>query len=187
MRHAKPPFRLWLSIVKTRKPNMCSPRQAFGRATSGPPQHTRAARSSSTGISLSGHFYLGITLSLDGRHEEALEAIETGWHLSPRDSRASTWLANKARVFYHLKRYEEAIETALSARRIRPHAYGSLVLIASYAQLGRDEEAKNALADMSSPPGGSENTTRWYLDRYSDPVAREHMADGLRMAGLLEQ
>ena len=75
----------------------------------------------------------------------------------------------------------------MSARRIRPHAYGSLVLVASYAQLGRDEEAKNALADMSSPPGGSENTTRWYLDRYSDPVAREHMADGLRKAGLLSR
>jgi hypothetical protein len=25
------------------------------------------------------------------------------------------------------------------------------------------------------------------LDRYSDPVSREHMADGLRKAGLLEQ
>src|SRR5262244_539039 len=44
-----------------------------------------------------GHFYLGIALSLDGRHEEALEAIDTGWRLSPRDPRASTWLANKAR------------------------------------------------------------------------------------------
>jgi tetratricopeptide (TPR) repeat protein len=80
-----------------------------------------------------GHFYLGIALSLDGRHEEALEAMETGWRLSPRDPRASTWLANKARAFYHLRRYEEALETALSARRIRPHAYGSLALIASYA------------------------------------------------------
>src|SRR6516165_6826702 len=134
-----------------------------------------------------GHVYLGIALSLDGRHEEALEAIETGWRLSPRDPRASTWLANKARVFYHLGRYEEAIETALSARRIRPHAYGSLVLVASYAQLGRDEQAKNALADMSALPAGSEKTTRWYLERYSDPVAREHMADGLQKAGLLEQ
>jgi Tetratricopeptide repeat len=45
-----------------------------------------------------GHFYLGIALSLDGRHEEALEALETGLRLSPRDPRASTWLANKARV-----------------------------------------------------------------------------------------
>jgi adenylate cyclase len=30
-----------------------------------------------------GHFYLGIALSLDGRHEEALQAIETGLRLSP--------------------------------------------------------------------------------------------------------
>jgi tetratricopeptide (TPR) repeat protein len=72
-----------------------------------------------------GHFYLGIALSLDGRHEEALDAIESGWRLSPRDPRASTRLANKARVLYHLRRYDEAIETALSARRIQPHAYGS--------------------------------------------------------------
>jgi hypothetical protein len=88
-------------------------------------------------------------------------------------------------VLYHLRRYDEAIETALSARRIRPHAYGCLVLVASYAQLGRDEEARNALADMRALPGGSEQTTRWYLDRYADQIARGHMAEGLRKAGLL--
>src|SRR5438270_8989969 len=134
-----------------------------------------------------GHFYLGIGLSLDGRHEEALEAIETGLRLSPRDSRASTWLANKARVLYHLRRYEEAIEIALSARRIQPHAYGSLVLVASYAQLGRVEEARSALAELPTLPGGSAKTTLWYLDRYSDPVSREHMTEGLRKAGVPEQ
>jgi tetratricopeptide (TPR) repeat protein len=134
-----------------------------------------------------GHFYLGIALSLDGRHEEALKAIETGWRLSPRDPRASTWLANKARVFYHLTRYEEAIETALSARRIQPHAYGLPVLVASYAQLGRNEEVRMALADIDTLPDGSEKTTRWYLDRYADRAAREHMADGLGKAGLLKQ
>jgi tetratricopeptide (TPR) repeat protein len=107
--------------------------------------------------------------------------------LSPRDPRASTWLANKARAFYHLRRYEEAIETALAARRIQPHAYGSLVLVASYAQLGRDEEATSALAEIRTLPGGSAKAMRWYLDRYSDPVAREHMAEGLRKAGVPEQ
>ena len=75
----------------------------------------------------------------------------------------------------------------MSARRIRPHAYGFLVLVASYAQLGRDEEVRRALADIDALPAGKEKTTRWYLDRYSDPVAREHMADGLRKAGLLKQ
>src|SRR6267143_1275519 len=130
-------------------------------------------------------FFRGIGLSLDGRHEEALKAIETGWRLSPRDPRASTWLANKARAVYHLRHYEEAIETALAARRIRPHAYGSLVLVASYAQLGRDEEARSAIAEMHTLPRGSAETTRWYLDRYSDPAAREHMAGGLCKAGVL--
>ncbi len=133
-----------------------------------------------------GHFYLGIALSLEGRHEEALEAIETGLRLSPRDPRASTWLANKARALYHLRCYSEAIEAALAARRIQPHAYGSLVLIASYAQRGCDEEAASALAEIRSLPGDSVKTARWYLDRYSDPAAREHMADGLRKAGVLE-
>ncbi len=134
-----------------------------------------------------GHFYLGIGYSLDGRPEEALEAIETGLRLSPRDPRASTWLANKARALYHLGRYEEAIETALAARHIRPHAYGSLVLVASYAQLGRDEDATSALAEIRTLPGGSAKAIRWYLDRYSDPVAREHMAEGLLKAGVPEQ
>jgi hypothetical protein len=41
------------------------------------------------------------------------------------------------------------------------------------------------LADIDAFPAGSEKTTRWYLDRYADPVTREHMADGLRKAGLL--
>jgi adenylate cyclase len=134
-----------------------------------------------------GHFYLGIALSLDGRHEEALEALGTGLRLSPRDPRASTWLANKARVLYHLRRYAEAIEAASAARRIQPHAYGSLVLVASCAQLGRDEEAATILAEIRSLPGGSAKITRGYLDRYSNQATREHMAEGLRKAGILEQ
>ncbi len=134
-----------------------------------------------------GHFYLGIGLSLDGRHEEALDAIQTGLRLSPRDPRAATWLANKARALYHLGRCEEAIETALAARRLQPHAYGSLVLVASYAQLERDEEAASALVEIRTLPDGGAKAVRWYLDRYSDPVAREHMAEGLRKAGVPEQ
>src|SRR5207245_10278581 len=105
------------------------------------------------GNSALGQFYLGIALSREGSHEEALEAIETRLRLSPRDPRASTWLANKARALYHLRRYEEASETALAARRVQPHAYGSLVLAASCAQLGRDEAATSALAAMRALPG----------------------------------
>jgi adenylate cyclase len=134
-----------------------------------------------------GYFSLGIALSLEGRHEEALEAIETGLRLSPRDPRASTWLANKARALYHLRRYADAIEAASAARRIRPHAYGSLVLVASYAQLGRGDEAAGVLAELRALPVDGEKTARWYLERYSDRAAREHMAEGLRKAGILRK
>ncbi len=132
-----------------------------------------------------GHFYLGVALNLDGRHQEALEALEMGLRLSPRDPRMSTWLANKARALYHLRRYAEAIEAAAAARRIQPHAYGSLVLVASCAQLGRNEEAAEVLAELRSLPGGSAKIASWYLDRYSGPTARAHMADGLRKADVL--
>jgi adenylate cyclase len=134
-----------------------------------------------------GHFFLGIAFSLDGRHEEALNALEMGLRLSPRDPRASTWLGNKARVLYHLRCYAEAIEAALASRRIRPHAYSSLVLAASYAQLGRDQEATSALAEIRMEPEDIAKITRWYLDRYSDTGARGAMAEGLRKAGLLQQ
>ena len=132
-----------------------------------------------------GHFYLGVALNLDGRHQEALEALEMGLRLSPRDPRMSTWLANKARALYHLRRYAEAIEAAAAARRIQPHAYGSLVLVASCAQLGRNEEAAEVLAELRDLPGGSAKIASWYLDRYSAPAARAQMADGLRKAGVL--
>jgi tetratricopeptide (TPR) repeat protein len=108
-----------------------------------------------------------------------------GLRLSPRDPRMSTWLANKARALYHLRRYAEAIEAASAARRIQPHAYGSLVLVASCAQLGRNEEAAEVLAELRSLPGSSANIASWYLDRYSGPTARAQMAEGLRKAGVL--
>jgi adenylate cyclase len=134
-----------------------------------------------------GHFYLGVVLSLDGRHGEALQALDMGLRLSPRDPRMSTWLANKARALYHLQRYTEAIEMATAARRIRPHAYGLLVLAASCAQLERNEEATKVLAELRALPGGSAQVARWYLDRYRDAAARTHMTEGLRKAGILDK
>jgi adenylate cyclase len=132
-----------------------------------------------------GHFYLGVVLCLDGRDEEALRSIEMGLRLSPRDPRMSTWLATKARILYHLRRYAEAVEAAAAARQIQPHAYGSLVLAASCAQLGRNDEVAKLTAELSAFQEKSAQVARWYLDRYSDPHSRGHMADGLRKAGVL--
>jgi predicted Zn-dependent protease len=59
-------------------------------------------------------------------------------------------------------------------------------LAASYAQLGRDEEAKKALAEMVTLPGGRIEAMRWRLEQWSDRTAREHLAEGLRKAGFAE-
>jgi adenylate cyclase len=134
-----------------------------------------------------GHFYLGVVLSLDGRHEEALQGLDMGVRLSPRDPRMSTWLANKARALYHLQRYAEAIDAVVAARRIRTHAYGLLVLAASCAQLDRKDEAARVLTEIRGLPGDMSQIAGWYLDRYSDAKARAHMAEGLRKAGILSE
>ena len=41
------------------------------------------------------------------------------------------------------------------------------------------------MAELRGLPGGSAKIASWYLDRYSGPTARAHMADGLRKAGVL--
>jgi hypothetical protein len=104
----------------------------------------------------------------------------------PRDPRASTWLGNKARALYHLEHYDEVIDAALTARRLQPHAHGSLLLIASYARLGRNQEAAGLIAEIRALPDSGVKTTRGYLDRYSDPGSRQHMADGLAKGGILD-
>jgi tetratricopeptide (TPR) repeat protein len=62
--------------------------------------------------------------------------------------------SGKAAPLYSLRRYEDAIKVAMEARRIRPHGYSLQLLAASYAQLGRGEETKNALSEMLTLPGG---------------------------------
>ncbi len=57
---------------------------------------------------------------------------------------------------------------------------------ASSAQLGHTQDAAAVIAELLALPGGSVEMTRWYLRRYSDGAARDHMIDGLRKAGLTE-
>jgi tetratricopeptide (TPR) repeat protein len=125
-------------------------------------------------------------LAHSGHCEEAIEEIAKGLRLSPRDSQAFVWFGYKALALYHLRRYEEAGETALYARRVRPHPVNLKPLAASSAQLGHTQDAAAVIAELLALPGGSVEMTRWYLRRYSDGAARDHMIDGLRKAGLTE-
>ncbi len=133
-----------------------------------------------------GYVALGAALTHAGQHAAAIDAVEVWQRLSPRDPQAFFMLCHKAAALYSLGRYEGALEVALEAHRIRPDGHSSHLLAASYAQLGRGEEAKGALAEMLMLPNGSVRATRWRLEQYSDAAAREHMIEGLRKAGLPE-
>jgi len=59
------------------------------------------------------------------------------------------------------------------------HASASVVLAASLAQLGRFEEARNALPSTTFKAGSPQ---RPMAAPYADPAQREHLRQGVRLA-----
>jgi adenylate cyclase len=85
---------------------------------------------------------------------------------------------------YHQENYEEAVHYGELAVRARRPYLALRALIASLGQLGRIEEAQPLLDEFLSrqprDPQRQFEVTTPYLDlRY-----REHLADGLRRAGV---
>ncbi len=96
---------------------------------------------------------------------------------------------------YVARNYEAAIEQfgKLTGSPLLKHA----CLAACYAQLGRDGEARAAVAEalegartvLTTQPGAEAESLRGYLGatfRFQDPGHFEHLLDGLRKAGLPE-
>ncbi len=85
--------------------------------------------------------------------------------------------------------YEEAIAQLTEAIGRNPKALWMRAhLAASYGQLGRDEEARNATAAVLeiNPEFSIEHWSRSFGISFKDPGDLEHYLDGLREAGLPE-
>ena len=149
--------------------------------------HEEALEALETAIALNpndadGYVFLAQALNRGGRPEEAIGLVEKAQRLNPA---APHWYAWNLGVAYYLtRRYEEAI-TAL--RKGRPlGAMASRWLAASYAQLGREQEAQAAAAEYLK------QTPNFSLDRhlrmlhFQHAEDRDHYAEGLRRAGLPE-
>ncbi len=90
---------------------------------------------------------------------------------------------------YGAGRYEEAVDWAKQSVRLNPDAVIAYrALAASYAQLGRIDEARAALAEVLriDPDRTLEKVKRTITDLGFDPDVIEHQIDGLRKAGLPE-
>jgi adenylate cyclase len=131
--------------------------------------------------------YLGMELALVGRPIEAIDNLERAIRLSPHHPLTFLFFDSMAWAHFYAGRYEEAVKWAERSLRQYPDdelAYRTLA--ASYAQLGRLDEARQALEigtridpDLSLAKVRAQNPT-------THPDFLERWLDGLRKAGLKE-
>jgi len=122
-----------------------------------------------------------------GEYEKSCEAAEKALEISPLDSSRPLWLAGRGIAAYIHGDYERVIDTCHRLLRDHPGFASALrQLAASFAMLGRDEEAKEATKKLlERMPGLTVSKVR-HIVPVRDPEAHERWLEGLRKAGLPE-
>ena len=126
-----------------------------------------------------------------GEGEEAIACTDRAIRLSPFDLEAC--LHAQCAAHYLARRYAEAL--AALARLPDPSVVNEVFRAACYAQLGRDDDARQAMETFMSE--GPEEFTDWpgedpeawrrhWIQQYPfrDPADVEHLLDGFRRAGM---
>jgi adenylate cyclase len=133
------------------------------------------------------HHMLGATLIFSGQPKEGLAAIEKSIRLDPRDPRSVARLNQLALGLYFSRDYAAAAEVAKGAIRSYPDIpHPCRWLAAALGQLGRIEEAKEALQKaIAIAPASFDMYVRNRVP-WMRPEDYAHMLDGLRKAGLPE-
>jgi len=124
---------------------------------------------------------------LCGDYEKSCEAADKALEISPLDSSRPLWLAGRGIAAYIHGDYEGVIETAQRLLRDHPGFAAALrQLAASFAMLGRDDEAKAATKKLlERMPGLTVSKVR-HIVPVRDPDAHERWLEGFRKAGLPE-
>jgi adenylate cyclase len=128
---------------------------------------------------------LGAFLSWGGRTDEGVENLQKAMRLSPHDPAMFSFFLGMSIAHFAVEEYEEAADWAQRLIRSRPDfptAYRYLA--ASYAHLGRSDEARAALQEMFRL--NPEVITDRVILSTADPAFVERLFDGLRKAGLKE-
>jgi len=128
-----------------------------------------------------GHHMLAATLIFSGRPKEGLAALERSIRLDPRAPQSASRLDHMTAGLYFCRDYVAAIEAAKRAVRSNPsYPPPYRWLAAALGQLGRIEEAKEALekAITTAPAWNISRCRPWVR-----PEDHAHMLEGLRKAG----
>jgi adenylate cyclase len=130
------------------------------------------------------HQTLGAALIFSGRPKEGVAALERSIRLDPRDPRSAVRLSRLAIGLYFSRDYAGAVEVAKRAIRSYPDVPQPYRwLAAALGQLGRIEEAKEALEQaVAIVPGSFEMNVRRRVP-WMRPEDHAHMLEGLRKAG----
>jgi TolB-like protein/class 3 adenylate cyclase/rhodanese-related sulfurtransferase len=135
----------------------------------------------------SGYEAMGTLLINLGRPAEALDYIRKAMRLDPQ----SDYLYRLGEAQFHLERYDEAAATLLRATRLNPDdGWNYFLLAAAYGQLGREQEARSAIARFNQtyhdPTDRQRPLTLADLDTWAfkEAANRVRLQEGLRKAGV---
>ena len=128
---------------------------------------------------------LAAILSLSGRPEEAITMVERAMRLNPRYP--SVYLYELGLAHFGGDRFEEAALSLEKATALNPKdRWSRVLLLATYGQLNRDDEAAIILNMLEAPHfldlTSIRNIAYWYP--FKSPVDAARFSDGLRKAGL---
>jgi adenylate cyclase len=130
------------------------------------------------------HGAMGSTLIFSGRPKEGLAALDTSIRLDPRDPYLAARLNQMALGLYFCREYEAATEAARAAIRLYPdHPLIYRWLAAALGQIGRVEEANEALGKAIAIAPGSFDMYVRHRVPWMRPEDHAHMVEGLRKAG----
>ncbi len=135
-----------------------------------------------------GHLSLGATLVCSGQAEACIPHLEMARRLSPRDYLLGTMMARQAEACVFLKKYDEAVTWGkLAINEDSSWLNNHLGYTSALGHSGRLDEAREACAAMLAI-GDEITVASW---RRRSPITNEsymeHMAEGLRIAGLTEE
>jgi adenylate cyclase len=122
-------------------------------------------------------------LAYAGRSEEAIELVNEAMRLNPFYPDWYLW--NVAMAYYPAQGYDTVIN---AVERMRDPPVDPLLFVAaSYAQLGRSDEAQ-AVIERVLELDPDATVAKWAAQQpYKNPEDLEHYKDGLRKAGLPEK
>ena len=130
------------------------------------------------------HGALGVALAYWGRPREGLAALKTCIRLDPRAPSLVNRLNQVALAHYFCRDYEAAVEAAKRAIRSFPDFPSPYRwLAAALGELGRTEEAKEALEKAITVSPASFDFQVRERPPWFRPEDHAHMLDGLRKAG----